>query len=349
MENYNIAKQMFLEGKSLRQIGRELGINRKKLSLLLKQDDLYTDKKISKGQLDNAVKMIGAGKKITHIASELNVDRHTLSKELKKLEVRNPQKYKRKITKYDKEILSMYKEKKLSIADIAIELSISTNAVWNCLIEHSEVDNDRTSAIYTYNTELFKSISTEWEAYWLGFLYADGYVNTYGTSIELCLQKRDEDHVKKFMRYVSIDKNNSYDKDVKGYMQHRIDIHSKELAQNLIKCGCQNNKTFKLQFPTNDIVPNELMHHFIRGFFDGDGCIYMSHNRKIVSIVCASCDFISHIQDVFVNEVGMTKTKLSKNRNLYTFSNGNQLDILALKKYLYKDATIYLQRKYEKF
>ena len=344
---YNAAKEMFLNGQSLRQIGQTLNIDRKKLSLMLRKDNVYTNKKIESKVLNEAIKLINAGQKITNVAVKLKVDRHTLSKELKNKGIKEPQKRHTRNKKYDSSIIKMYTEEKLSIESISKEINVSTNLVWNCLLDYGINDSDRLFRNYEYNTDRFSSIRTEEEAYWLGFLYADGYVNQYGTVIELCLQKQDDYHVIKFRDFVSNKK--TYDKDVYGHMQHRVNISNKQIAQNLINCGCMNNKTFILKFSRN-IVPENLMNHFIRGFFDADGCICISQKRLVFSIVSASHEFIEDFQSYLVENLHINKTKMqTTNENIYSFANSAKADIKKLFDYLYKDATIYLDRKYDKF
>ena len=53
--------------------------------------------------------------------------------------------------------------------------------------------------------------------------------------------------------------------------QYKICVCGTKIHHDLEKHGCVENKSLILQFPTT--VPEELMHHFIRGYFDGDGCI----------------------------------------------------------------------------
>ena len=40
------------------------------------------------------------------------------------------------------------------------------------------------------------------------------------------------------------------------------------MAQSLIKLGCVPRKSLIITLPS---IPKNLMHHFIRGYFDGDG------------------------------------------------------------------------------
>lgn len=54
----------------------------------------------------------------------------------------------------------------------------------------------------------------------------------------------------------------------------RLTITNKKIAKDLIKCGCIPNKSLVLKFPDERIFASkDLIRHFIRGYFDGDGCI----------------------------------------------------------------------------
>ena len=44
---------------------------------------------------------------------------------------------------------------------------------------------------YHINPNYFESIDNEWKAYWLGFMYADGWVGSNGNSVGLALQRKD--------------------------------------------------------------------------------------------------------------------------------------------------------------
>jgi intein/homing endonuclease len=50
-----------------------------------------------------------------------------------------------------------------------------------------------------------------------------------------------------------------------------IRLSGQNLHHSLVKHGCAEKKSLVLQFPTN--ISSELISHFIRGYFDGDGCI----------------------------------------------------------------------------
>ena len=124
--------------------------------------------------------------------------------------------------------------------------------------------------IHTLNTDYFKVIDTEKKAYILGFFYADGYNNEDFGIIEFTQKECRIDILQK----IKVELNS--DVDIKLYNGSRayvLNVCSKDMSQDLKKCGAPKNKAHILKFPDNSIVPDELIPHFIRGYFDGDGCI----------------------------------------------------------------------------
>lgn len=200
------------------------------------------------------------------------------------------------------------------------------------------------------NDHIFDTIDTEEKAYWLGFLYADGNVKYCHTSwrIELTLQEQDLAHVQKFAGFVSCEKEPKYREKTKAY---RFSFSSRRMAEALIDKGCIPNKSLVLTFPSHDIVPPELMCHFIRGYFDGDGCISLQelvHSiRKYVSLLGTKEFLEGLIKETSIGGAIVKKEKRTTS-NTYTLTwhkkEGNEmLD------YMYSNATIYLQRKYDKY
>lgn len=358
-ETYEQAKAMFLSGKSLRKIAEELNINRKLLSKKLKDESIYTNKFITDNQFNIALELFNQDKSLTYIAQQINVDRHTLSKEFDRRGYdKSKSKYSknyitRKITQYDEIILDKYSNKQ-SIQSIADELSISTNTVWNCLLEYNAADSNRTSRIYDIDETKFESISTEEEAYWLGFFMADGYVDEVKGELSLCLQYRDKEHVDKFIQFLGSNKSGYY-KDNNGHDAYRVDIGSRKLTDNLKKLSCCQAKTYTSKFPSYQKVPKRLMKHFIRGYFDADGCACISKNSLSFSIVSANKQFIYRLQDFLVKELKINKTKINESLNsntnniLYCIRNSAYKDLKRIYNYLYSDATIFLERKHQKF
>ena len=210
---------------------------------------------------------------------------------------------------------------------------------------------------YTFNENFFENIDSEEKAYWLGFLYADGYVNSQKTSIELGLQESDLGHLERFRE--DIDGNMPLTKtsktiDGKTYIGYRLTANSFKFKQDLISKGCVENKSKILIFPNYNQVPKYLMNHFIRGYIDGDGCIYKKYNNtKSGKKICMCVEIIGTepFLKELMNEVGMqinTVHSLRKDNDNVKRTQYNGIYANQFLDYLYKDATVYLNRKYVK-
>jgi intein/homing endonuclease len=116
------------------------------------------------------------------------------------------------------------------------------------------------------------------------------------------------------------------------------------MACDLIKNGCIPNKSLIISFPTLDIVPKELLRHFIRGYFDGDGCICFAKSGISINVISTE-DFLNDMCD----EVGLIRNKYSRHGKAYGWQSASKATITKFLNYMYKDAKIYLDRKYEKY
>lgn len=208
--------------------------------------------------------------------------------------------------------------------------------------------------IYELNENFFDNIDTEEKAYWLGFLYADGVINEDEHLVRINLQSRDREHLEKFKISVgsthpikeTIKKNQD-----KTYYGVYVGFKSSHMVKSLVSKGCYQRKSLSLMFPSFNIVPEILIHHFIRGYFDGDGSIsYTTRKRKFSNrrlyklTIIGTENIVDNIKDLLGS-----KTKTYKLPNICEVSMGGNQQCKRLYEYLYKDATVFLQRKYDKF
>ena len=140
---------------------------------------------------------------------------------------------------------------------------------------------------------IFETIDTEEKAYWLGFLYADGSVGSKEHKIELGLAEQDLKQIEKFRDFIGINNKISYRPTTKSY---RYSFRSEFCKEDLIKQGCMPKKSLILKFPTEDQVPQNLIRHFIRGYFDGDGWFTNTEECFQVGIIGTE-DFIKGFLD----------------------------------------------------
>ena len=203
----------------------------------------------------------------------------------------------------------------------------------------------------TTNQNIFEKIDTEEKAYWLGFLYADGAItkrNKNDTSyrLELCLKESDYNHIYKFKKFTGTSNKISYKKSKLGN-SYRISIGGKKLTEDLINKGCVPNKSLILKFPTSDIVPDNLIFHFMRGYFDGDGWIGFDSKKTFhrTNIIGTKNFIIGYCNKLNIHNI---ENRLRKKGNVYQFEFRKQESNKMLDLF-YSNCTIYLDRKYDRY
>ena len=217
---------------------------------------------------------------------------------------------------------------------------------------------------YKFNTEytvdkfFFEEINTEEKAYILGFICADGHIDTTNYRIVIALKDTDFElleHIREAMHSThpikrGIEKDNPYKKtDNKKLHQCSISINSKDLVKSLIKMGLSGNKTYSLNSSIIKYVPEDLIRHFLRGYFDGDGCIswdkrYKCGNKSTIH-VAGNLEFL----ECTFNKYFPTKCNIKlykKSAQCYDYTIQDKRQVLKFLAYLYNDAKIYLKRKY---
>lgn len=213
------------------------------------------------------------------------------------------------------------------------------------------------------NHDYFENIDSEHKAYWLGFIYADGSITkkvyekgsyTYRLRMELMFED------KYILEQMALDlksdlKPKEYYNDTshfEGYNKPKhtayIMFSSKKMGEDLVKLGVVPNKTFILKSLPN--IPDNLMKHFIRGYFDGDGSVYLTKDNTIKTAFYGTHDFINSIQDFLIKELGLTKKKITDQKEAnVSFIGMAKQESEKLYHYMYDEATIFLNRKYEKY
>lgn len=303
---YKVAKKMYLDGMSMMAIEREIGFPRKKLSRLLKEDNVL--RKFHDG---------------------------TSLKSKKKYE-----------SKEHYQIVEGYLKGKTTL-ELASEYNISDSKVGRILFYH-KIDARKNFFKYNVDDTVFEKVDNEEKAYWLGFLYADGYVNQDNTSLELTLSKKDTEHLSKFKAFM---KTESPIKEKKVFLKNKIHyasrlfICNKKICDDLKTLGCINNKGNKLVFPNNQILPKELKHHFMRGYFDGDGSSRLRKDGQRCIEIIGNYDFIVSFRNILHNKLGLNKNKLVRHGKAFGVRYGGNNIYAKFKDYIYKDATVYLERK----
>ena len=215
--------------------------------------------------------------------------------------------------------------------------------------------NHRRHSSYTLKWDC-SSINNEYEAYIIGLFMADGYISKNQAGLRL--KKSDKNLVEQVKNYFSEDI--KLQEDINSFS---FAISSAKVCDNLEKLGVLRHKTFKeLHIPTMNY---SLVRHFIRGFFDGDGSIFLcKHNSNIYfkSNICSPTKNILEEIQLELKKVNIESTinlehRIGKEFKLFNSTIIGSIDMYRLfirKKnsiekwyhYLYDNSTIYLERKF---
>lgn len=205
--------------------------------------------------------------------------------------------------------------------------------------------NLRHNAKYEIDYNYFKIIDNEHKAYWLGFLLADGFVNQ--KEISFCLQKQDEKMIELFRKDLKSNHPIKYNKDNNPY----ITIVCKSICEDLINKGLHNRKSWSIEFDkVISFVPKNFLNHFIRGMFDGDGCIkYYNYDYLSKPQFHFGYTGVKNVCDYLKNLFNIKRELFRESDITFTLVTRDPNKINEIFDYLYKDSTIYMNRKYETF
>lgn len=250
----------------------------------------------------------------------------------------------------EKDIIDMYVNQNISTVKIGKKYGCSHKKIARVLESYHIPRTNKCHRIYPLNEEFFDCIDNQDKAYILGFLYADGCNYMPKQTVSMSLQEEDFDILERIRLTIGSEKPLEYldytNKHDFGYTyenQWRLLLFSKHMCESLNNIGMTPKKSLTLEFP--DIDPS-LYRHFIRGYFDGDGTI-----GKNYSGLLSTKQFCQKVQNILFDELGI-------NSIIYEASNHNgiTMDLRLWKKettqflsWLYKDANLYLQRKYDRY
>lgn len=255
----------------------------------------------------------------------------------------------------EKWLIEQYINNSMQIKQIAKISNCSITAVENALIKsniYKEKYRNRRS--HKVNQSYFKIIDTEEKAYWLGFILADGClykrkdrVDNY--TLRILLKKSDENHLKKFLHELNVD--DIPIKNVKALTfgkEHKlcsIKISCSSLCKDLIVHGIECRKTLNEKPPVG--VPEHLIRHFIRGYFDGDGSVGVYSDKRWNKYKYISVTFIGTVELLeWIQKYTTVNIKICNQNKIYRFQATGNIAKQVLD-YMYADCTMFLDRKYK--
>jgi hypothetical protein len=206
---------------------------------------------------------------------------------------------------------------------------------------------------YTMKHDYFHTIDTPMKAYFLGFLAADGCMTNPQKSnvsryVRLSIQERDREIVEKLARELETDAplrrtHSSY----KGGSFWFVDLqmNSVQMYEDLEMHGLHPGKSWTLKPPYG--VPDELLHDFVRGFFDGDGCVATTKPPVPLQVqFCGTPEMMTWLTQVFDRWCGVKPNKVSMRTDRFAILNNSGSKAVKIRDFMYPTRTEFgLSRK----
>lgn len=250
----------------------------------------------------------------------------------------------------------------LKMKDVYEKYKVNQNAVDYFFAEKGYVKRS-TLRKENIKTNIFNPVNTPEAAYILGFYIADGCLN--GNKFVITLNEKDKEILEKIRDYMSPITKLIYKKETvnkQGIISHPMysfAFSCKEIVNKLEKLGLGKNKTY-LNKSIKNIVPKELMWDFIRGYWDGDGCISNSNVTKNVketsynyvnigfTIISKDPNILNEMNEFFVEE-GINTHVYPDNKGNYLVGTHSKPEIEKIYNKLYTSSNLFMERKRTRF
>lgn len=225
-----------------------------------------------------------------------------------------------------------------SITDLSIELGRSYKSIAR---KKEQLRLCRPKLDWGINEEFFDTWN-ESSAYVLGYWFADGnmFFDKTNGSYYISYASKDYDLAVKVLRVLGSQREPYSNKD----NVYRVRFSSKYMYNRLMELGGSPTKSLTVSFPA---VPSNMLSHFLRGNLDGDGHISLKKNYYPLAGFTGNFNFLTGIRDsvpISSNLRIANKDNFNSYKLEYYGRNAN-----FLLDFLYKDATIYLERKFERY
>jgi hypothetical protein len=240
-----------------------------------------------------------------------------------------------------------------SFRSLAVRFEVQPNAIISYL-QRRGLHAPRARQVHSADTGFFDQVVRESQAYWLGFIAADGYVSRRGTLV-IGLACQDREHLEAFKRTLNASQsiverpgrrmNSGY----QGQPIVSMQVCSRQIVAGLARYGIVNRKSLILRWP--EALPRDLSRHFLRGYFDGDGCFSVNGQGNPSIMFTSSLGFVDDCRRLLSEELGTgsPKTHLVQPTDRYgtlRYTGGRQ--VRKIVHWLYDDATVYMQRKHDR-
>lgn len=295
------------------------------------------------------------GKNCLQIVTALGIDKKTIKKVLLNNGINYTlEKAKEKEEKL-RQVVKLYSEG-VSQVELEKKLKLTRKTIRETL-KKSEVNYRTKSQAITLgyghyiDETVFNDLTNPEALYFIGLLYTDGHISEKNNQncIEIKLHTDDLELLEKLKLFLKCNYDITKTKNEESY---RLRFFSKRIISILKDLGFTSNKT-------SSLIPDERLKHskdFWRGCIDGDGCLHYQKNINnpnkpiwIINLVGTTDTCIGFLKFIKDNEIDNNRTINKANgKDLFIIPFSGQI-ALKVANLLYENATIYMERKYQKY
>lgn len=246
-----------------------------------------------------------------------------------------------------------------SLSKIASKYGVSKNTI-SYYFKKLDIPYNKKVAQYPVDHNFF-SKEDEGSFYWAGFLAADGCIlirkNFNNKNIILTLGEKDLNHLQLFKETLKsghpiktrIVENSKINSDWTDRNLYTITVGSHKIVEDLERFNIVPRKTKVYDFP-DWLINHPLVNHFMRGYFDGDGSIYI-HSRpqykdQYKLSIAGNYSFLSNFGSIISEKLQIDNKSINSNGPVYVLSYGGNNLTSKIGSFLYDQATVYIERKY---
>lgn len=198
------------------------------------------------------------------------------------------------------------------------------------------------------NDNYFDKINSHRVAYFFGLLYSDGSVSPHQNKISISLKAEDSYLIDEFKKEIQSDAPIGVYVNPDKSVRYSLQLYSEKMCNDLVKHGCIPQKSLTKTFPE---IQEKYLFSFLRGYFDGNGCIsfYKVKEGTYRNFqISSSIPFNTMLMGLLESKYGIKAHLNIKKGTHCDLRIRRKESIIFLRDKMYKDDTVSMKRKKEK-
>ena len=243
------------------------------------------------------------------------------------------------------------------LKDVTVKHQVSSDIVYSYMHRHGiEYKNEHGRKNF-FNQRFFQNIDREDKAYFLGYLYADGWIGGVQKgvyerpcNINLDISSKDRCILEKYLECIESSGSThihdyiASERTYKASPMSAVRLTSTKMADDLISHGFKGLKPDRETVPE---LPSNMIRHFVRGYFDGDGCATTNTIQ-----ITGQISFLNNLGDTIDEHLNISHPPVRSYYENKTVGDlfYNRLEYRqSIFNWFYNSSSIYLQRKKDRF